>query len=436
VLHILSQRPGRSGSGVFLQAMVREAARRRHTQHVIAAGPAGTRAGELPPLGPDDFTLIPFPSPGAPFPVPGNSDVMPYPSTVFSAMTELQVEQYLGVSRRVMERVRERFRPDVVHAHHVWLMTSLAREVFEDVPLVVTSHNSELRQAVKAPHLARRALPGIRRIDRICVLTPQSVRDMAGAYAVDERRIAVTGAGFDERLFHLSPAPRVEIRERLRRGGVDLPDGPLVTFVGRLSTPKGVPLLLRAAALARARSAPAFHLVLVGAVGSGEDGERVGEEVRAAGDAVAHLGAQPPEAVARVLQCSDLFVLPSLFEGLPLTMLEAAACGCPCLVSALPTIRSWVPPDWVERGHFALIPPLATTQADVAVPADVPRFADAIADGIASMLSRPRGPAERAELAGRLKPHSWAAVFARYERIYRELLAEARARAGARTPSG
>ena len=54
----------------------------------------------------------------------------------------------------MMERVRERFRPDIVHAHHLWLMTALARDVFRDVPLVATSHNSELRQLIKAPHLA------------------------------------------------------------------------------------------------------------------------------------------------------------------------------------------------------------------------------------------------------------------------------------------
>ena len=50
ILHLLSQRPGRSGSGVFLAAMVREAARRGYEQHAIAAGPAGTTVAELPPL--------------------------------------------------------------------------------------------------------------------------------------------------------------------------------------------------------------------------------------------------------------------------------------------------------------------------------------------------------------------------------------------------
>jgi glycosyltransferase involved in cell wall biosynthesis len=182
-----------------------------------------------------------------------------------------------------------------------------------------------------------------------------------------------------------------------------------------------VPFLLEAAARARA-AGTAFHLVLVGATGSGEEGARVGEMARAAGEVVVHVGAQPPEAVALVLQCSDLFALPSLFEGLPLTMLEAAACGCPCLLSALPTIRSWVPADFLEDGHFALVPPLATTDADVPVPADVPRYVDALARAIAAMLARPRGAAERAELASRLASHAWSAVFARYESVYDELL--------------
>lgn len=425
VLHLLSQRPGRSGSGVFLQAMVRQAARRGHAQHVLAAGPPGTTAAELPPLGPDDFTLIPFPSEGAPFPVPGNSDVMPYPSTVFSRMTEGEVEQYLEVSRRMMRRARDRFRPDLVHAHHLWLMTALAREVFDDVPVIATSHNAELRQMVKAPRLAPRVVPGIRALDRVCVLTPRSRRDTMDVYGVEDGRIEETGAGYDADLFHRSDLPPAALRDRLRREfGVGLPDGPLVTFVGRLSTPKGVPFLLEAAARVRA-GGTAFHLVLVGATGSGEEGERVGEMARAAGEAVVHVGAQPPEAVALVLQCSALFALPSLFEGLPLTMLEAAACGCPCLLSALPTLRSWVPAAWVEAGHFALVPALATTDADVPVAADVPRYVDALAGAMASMLARPRSEADRAELAACLLPHAWSAVFARYESVYEDLLVPA-----------
>lgn len=429
LLHILSQRPGRSGSGVFLQAMVREASRRGHRQHVIAAGPPGTSSAELPGIEDGELTAVEFPSPDAPFPVPGNSDVMPYPSTVFSQMTELQVEQYRAVSRRAMERVREAFEPDVVHAHHLWVMSALAREVFAGIPLVVTSHNAELRQMVKAPQLVPRVLPGVRGVDRICVLTPRSVRDTLDAYGVGEERIRVTGAGYDRELFRPATLPRADIRARLRdEHGIALPERPLATFVGRLSTPKGVPFLVEAVERLAGRGTgrePA--LVLVGATGTGEDGPRTEALVRAAGAGVLHVGAQPPEVVAQLLQVSDLFVLPSLFEGLPLTMLEAAGCGCPCLVSGLPTIRSWVPEEWIADGQFGLVEPLRTTDADVPVAADVPRYVDALADGIERMLASGAGAGDglRSQLAARLEPHSWSAVFDRYEEVYGELLAGA-----------
>jgi glycosyltransferase involved in cell wall biosynthesis len=441
ILHLLSQRPGRSGSGVFLAALVREAARRGYEQHAIAAGPPGTTAAELLPLAEGELTPILFPSPEAPFPVPGNSDVMPYPSTVFSRMTAAQVEMYLGACRRVMEQVRDRFQPDLVHAHHLWLMTALAREVFAGRPVIATSHNAELRQLVKAPHLAPRVLPGVRGLDRIGVLTPQSVADTVAAFGVAPERIALTGAGFRGDWFVPPSQSRAAILGELReRFGIALPDGSdgsvgsaendgpairFVTFVGRLSTAKGVPFLLAAAAEALARQVPLCRLLLVGASGSGEDGRRMDAAVAAGRPHVLHLGAQPQEAVALLLQVSDAFVLPSLFEGLPLTMLEALGCGCPSVVSALPTIASWVPAAWRAAGWVDLVPALATTRADEPVATDVPRFVAALAAALGRRLALPPAPAERRQMAAALRPHTWSAVFDRYERIYSEVCMEA-----------
>jgi glycosyltransferase involved in cell wall biosynthesis len=425
LLHILSQRPGRSGSGVFLSALVREAARKGYEQHVIVAGPPGTSAEELPPLVEEQVSPILFPSTDAPFPLPGNSDVMPYPTTVFSQMTEFQIEQYLAASRRVMEAVRARFRPQVVHAHHLWLMTALSREVFRELPMLATSHNAELRQMIKAPHLTPRVLPGVRAIDKVCVLTPQSLADTIDCFGVEPDRIVITGAGFREDLFHVPQASRASLITELReRFGVMLPSDEkvrLVTFVGRLSTPKGIPFLLRAASLLEQEATP-FRLVLVGACGSGEDGRRMGELVAASGTLALHIGAQTQEAIAKLLQVSDLFVLPSLFEGLPLTMLEALACGCPVVVSALPTVRSWVPEAWREAGFVELVPALDTTRADEPVAADVPRFVADLAAALRRSLAHENTMQRRRALASELSAHSWGEVFERYERVYRELV--------------
>lgn len=428
---MLSQRPGRSGSGVFLNAMVREGARRGHQQHVVVAGPSGTTHREVPPLDASELTLIEFPCHEAPFAVPGNSDVMPYPNTVFSQMTEAQVQQYLNVSRSAFEEVRSSFKPDIVHCHHLWLLTSLVRDVFPDVPTIATSHNAELRQLVKAPHLARRVLPGIRALDRVCVLTPQSVEDTVHAFGVARDRIAVTGAGFRGDLFAPFNNSRRALREKLeaqfevRVGpGIDDPQRcRVVTFVGRLSTPKGLPFLLRAVKRLQRPGVPAFKLMLVGASGSGEDGQEMDRLVAGAGPDVIHIGALPQEGVALALQCSDVFVLPSLFEGLPLTMLEAAASGCACLLSELPTIASWVPREWLAEGHFAFVPRIATTHADVAVEEDVPRYVGAIADALERMIQLPRSATARNALAAELRNHTWARVFEGYERVYSEIVA-------------
>jgi glycosyltransferase involved in cell wall biosynthesis len=395
ILHILSQRPGRSGSGVFLGAMVREAARRGYAQHVAVAGPPGTTAAELPPLGDGDVTPIVFPCDDAPFPLPGNSDVMPYPTTVFSRMTPAQIEQYLAVTRRVLERVKRAFRPDLVHAHHLWLMTALAREVFAETPMVVSSHNAELRQLVKAPHLGRHLAP-LRDVDRVCVLTPQSVDDTVAAFGIERERIALTGAGYDGALFRVaSDAPRENT----------------VTFVGRLSTAKGIPFLIEAMRGVDAR------LLLVGATGTGEDGRRNGELVAAA-TGVEHLGARAPEDVAAILQRTSVFVLPSLFEGLPLTMLEALGCGTPVVVSALPTIASWIAQrDFGDA--VCLVPLLETTNADEPVAADVPRFVGDLAAAIRAALASPL-PRER--VAVLVSDDTWRNVFARYELAYAEAM--------------
>lgn len=61
--------------------------------------------------------------------------------------------------------------------------------------------------------------------------------------------------------------------------------------------------------------------------------KQIKEKVRNLGleDAVEFLGVR--EDVDRIVQSFDVFLLPSLFEGLPVTMVEAQAAGLPCVIS-------------------------------------------------------------------------------------------------------
>lgn len=120
-------------------------------------------------------------------------------------------------------------------------------------------------------------------------------------------------------------------------------DAHRLVFVGTLAVLyKGPDLLLRA--LARCGQV-SLRLSIVG------DGQRRRELEQLAKDLnvferVVFLGTlSSPEAVRRVLDESDLFVLPSRTEGLPRAMIEAMARGLPCIGSTAGGIPELLPPD-------------------------------------------------------------------------------------------
>ena len=108
-----------------------------------------------------------------------------------------------------------------------------------------------------------------------------------------------------------------------------------LVYAGKLSRAKGVPWLLRA--LGSLGHLP-WRLDLVGG-GSGEERDEILELAAALGDRVQLWGPQSQEELARLMGQAHLVVLPSFFEGLPLVVLEALACGCRVVTTALPGVE-------------------------------------------------------------------------------------------------
>jgi glycosyltransferase involved in cell wall biosynthesis len=124
-------------------------------------------------------------------------------------------------------------------------------------------------------------------------------------------------------------------RVALRRS-LQLSDSPIILCVGRLEAQKDQATLIRA--LAQLTSQPEAQLVLVG---DGPDRKTL--ETLAAGLAPAQVtftGYQPDPLPW--LAVADLFVLPSLFEGLPGALVEAMAAELPCIATDIPGNRELV----------------------------------------------------------------------------------------------
>ncbi len=68
------------------------------------------------------------------------------------------VDRYLGAWRAHLSSVVEALRPDLIHSHHVWLMSSVLKDIAPDTPVVTHCHATGLRQMVLCPHLAERVV--------------------------------------------------------------------------------------------------------------------------------------------------------------------------------------------------------------------------------------------------------------------------------------
>jgi glycosyltransferase involved in cell wall biosynthesis len=169
-----------------------------------------------------------------------------------------------------------------------------------------------------------------------------AVRDLR----IDESRITVIPRGREpERLGRGSSGRRVAARRDLGLDG----EGPVVVTVGRQEFQKGQWYLLEAMALLRAER-PGVRLVIAGRRGNGSS--RLEAVLRRTGlnGEVRFLGHR--NDVPEVLAAADLFVFPSLFEGLGGALIEAMALGLPIVASDLPAIR-----EVVEEGANALLVP-------------------------------------------------------------------------------
>lgn len=117
-----------------------------------------------------------------------------------------------------------------------------------------------------------------------------------------------------------------------------------VLSLGVLQPRKNLGLLLRALAIARERGFT-WPLAVAGKLGWGTEALFAQLDELRLRDQVRLLGYVPDEDLPGLYSGATLFAYPSLYEGFGLPPLEAAACGCPPLVSTTPALVEVTGPD-------------------------------------------------------------------------------------------
>ena len=366
ILSVTAQKADSTGSGVFLSELVKGFDKAGHQQAIVC----GTVHNDTIQM-PANVAVFPvyYQSHDVPFPVCGMSDEMPYKSTRYCDMNERMTDHLFRAFRKQIMEAVEVFRPDVILCHHLYFAASLVRQMYPEIPVYGQCHGSDLRQFLKNPWQHEWILSQIPKLDGIFALHEEQKKQICFIFGIPEQKVHVMGTGYNSDVFFVN-----ETVKQARRS-----DKIRLIFAGKISEKKGVMSLLRA--MHYVRQPEIYELVFAGGYGNEEEYAKILRLAEEAPCEVSFLGKLPHTRLAEEMNASDIFVLPSFYEGLPLVLIEAMACGLQAVCTDLPGIRPWMNRAVPKHGVSFVKPPEMENE-DEATPESLPEFERRLAGAI------------------------------------------------------
>jgi glycosyltransferase involved in cell wall biosynthesis len=298
-------------------------------------------------------------------------------------------------------RILRDWKPRILHSHmeHANLLARATRLAFPVPVLICTLHGLRMYAVKKDSPWLREAA---HRVTNFLAEATTAVCNTAGeryvrVKAVSRDKMRVIPNGVDTARFR----PNQERRENIRRA-LNLGNSFAWLAVGRCEMAKDHGTMLRAFAQV-SRDSPDTILLIVGGGSLRHEMEQLSETLGIA-TRVRFLGQRSD--VADLLNGADGYVMSSLFEGLPLALLEAAASGLPIVASDVGGNAEIV----VEGSTGFLAPPSAP---------------DALAIAMKRLLSLPEEARMRMGANGRafcISHYQFDKIIDLWEALYGELL--------------
>lgn len=274
-------------------------------------------------------------------------------------------------------------RPDVVvgWGHEISIQAFIAaalarvpRIIFNIRTLNPSFGWTDARHAARLQAAHRRAAPAA---SQVIANSTVLQRDYSAWAGIDAAAVAVCANGI------AVPAADAEHRARQRaevRRGLGIPAGAIVVCnVGRFSPEKGQRSMIEAARLSLPNQLPLIWLL----AGDGVLLEGMQRDAAAQGLANVMFAGRVSD-VNGVLAASDLFVMPSDYEGMPNAMMEAMAAGLPCISTRLSGARD-VAREGIEADYYDARDARALADRVFALATD-PQRARAMGDAAAARI--------------------------------------------------
>lgn len=392
-----------TGSGIYLEALIRESRKSAFSTYRVAGVPAGSvhpaKVGHQ-----TNGAYVFFESEPLNFPVTGMSDVMPYTSSLFKDLKGRRLTAYKSAFSRVLQAAVNRFNPDIIHTNHLFLLSALVRKLFPGMPVVATCHGTDLRQYNNCPHLRAYVKRYCRGLDRIIALTSDQQKEISRLYGIPSEKIAVVGGGYDHDMFTRAPKPPA--------GTVQL------LYAGKFNRSKGVPWLLRS--LMKIRHGD-WHLHMAGG-GNGPEFNECIDLAEKLGNKVTNHGYVTHRRLSELMKKAHVQMLPSFFEGLPLVLFEGLASGCRIITTNLSGFDEIFGSAGKDTIDLIQLPTLETI--DRPYRKDEARLEIELCKSILNMIAAVKNSPESDDPQARkiASDYTWPRIFERTWSVYRDAI--------------
>ena len=315
-----------SGSGIYTQNVARELVEQGHEALVIT--PSHDQQEGYPfqvrsiLFSPDDGESqtngrLPFNFPCF--------TTHPLSTTKYSDLDEAQRGQYVAAFESAILEEAKSWIPDIIHAQHLWTTAYVASKL--GLPYVATAHGTDLMGFRWYEEWRAMALQGAAKANAVIAISGDVARDTVDLYGVPDGRVQIIWNGFNTEIFRVMPVERDDV---LRGHGLEPGIEVLIAFTGKLAEFKGIDVLLQAAATYE-KALGNVATLIVGDGGLLSELQALVNELDLQG--VHFLGHQAQDEVARIMNVSDLAVVPSRVEPFGLVAIEALACGTPVVAT-------------------------------------------------------------------------------------------------------
>ena len=387
ILHVLAQLPIKTGSGVYFTNVI-EGLKQFDVEQ--AAVYATTPEYDFNFL--KEKFEVEFQGNDISFPIVGMSDIMPYENTLYKNMTDEMLGTWQEAFRKKLERAKKKFKPDVVITHHLWILSSIVCDVFEDEKVIGVCHNTDIRQAEKNPAMKDKYVKNLGKLDKILALSSVVIEGISNIYNYPEDKIVNIGAGYNEKIFY--PAEKYEKRDNVK-----------ILYAGKFDESKGFYELIKAFRLLEKKDNN-VELELIGNLKE-EDRPRV-EALVGDSKKIKIYNAVDQVHLGEIMRHKDIFILPSYFEGLGLIAVEALGSGLRVVATEIEGLIEFLG-DKINNSEiieYIAMPTIYDT--DKAVEEEKPAFVNRIVGALELMIERTREQREiPAELLEEIEHHSW-----------------------------